>query len=345
MIIHANVGQNIKLTYMSKLVIFLNFLLFIYIKSFGQSEYKTYRNDKYGISFEYPKNYNIEEHFDYLVASNIDTMGCAIEFSIKIFDPARRKVAYDCCYTPEEIEKYGIIPSIEIWFRRHDCLKYKYEVSPNVKNVINKLDELGIDTVQIIKSTIFIPRGRTRDLRVDSRTGKRIDEWILVDRCDTCQVFKENELIIKCTSCPEGVVENSQANIVCDGEYSIQIEDFATEYPRAFDDLIKSIIIIKPTKLVDTSNESNFIGFRKYGVASDETLFKEQLTNFSKQELRIIRNEIMASHGYIFETKDLKEYFEHKDWYKPEIVDINTIVLSDIEKKNVELLLELENEK
>ncbi len=330
---------------MSKLVILLNFLLFICIKSFGQSEYKTYRNDIYGIRFEYPENYNIEEHFDFLVATNISAEGCAIEFKIQIFNPARKKVLYDCCYTPEEIETYGKIPSMEIWFRRNNCLKYKYEISPNVKNVINKLDDMGIDTVQIKKSTIFIPRGRTKNLRVDSGTGKRIDEWILEDRCDTCQVFEGNELIIKCTSCPEGVVENTQANIVCDGEYSIQIEDFATEYPADFDDLLKSIIIRKPTQLIDVNDESNFINFRKYGVASERTLFKEQLTNFSKQELRIMRNEIFASHGYIFKTQELKEYFEHKDWYRPKIADINSIVLSDIEEKNVELLLELENEK
>ena len=344
MIIHANVGQNTKNIEMSKHVILLILLVIICNKSYEQQEYQTYRNDIYGIIFNYPKTYKIEEYFNYLVAKNINTVGCASEFTIKIFDPTRKKAVYDCCYTPEEIEKYGEIPSLIIWFRIHDCLKYKYEISPNVKKVINKLNDMGIDTAQIKLTTIFIPRGRTRQFRIDSRTGKRIDEWILVDRCDTCQVYLENELLIKCTSCPEGVIQNTQANIVSDGEYSVQIDDFATEYPINFDDLIKSIIIRKPTKLVDINNENNFINFRKYGVASEKTLLKEELANFPKKDLRNMRNEIFASHGFIFETQYLNQYFEHTNWYKPKTSDINAIVLSDIEKKNVELILELENE-
>jgi hypothetical protein len=38
--------------------------------------------------------------------------------------------------------------------------------------------------------------------------------------------------------------------------------------------------------------------------------------NFSKSDLRILRNTIYARHGYIFRSRDLQEHFQKFEWYK-----------------------------
>ena len=57
----------------------------------------------------------------------------------------------------------------------------------------------------------------------------------------------------------------------------------------------------------------------------------------SKQELRLLRNKILAYHGYRFQSKDLQEYFGKIGWYKPGN-DNNAIKLSIIEQTNIQLI-------
>ena len=61
----------------------------------------------------------------------------------------------------------------------------------------------------------------------------------------------------------------------------------------------------------------------------------------SAEELRLMRNYIFARRGYIFESEDLKEYFEQFSWYVPLYYDV-TPRLSDIEKYNVNIIKEWE---
>lgn len=61
----------------------------------------------------------------------------------------------------------------------------------------------------------------------------------------------------------------------------------------------------------------------------------------SAEELRLMRNYIFARRGYIFESEDLKEYFERFSWYVPLYYDV-TPRLSDIEKYNVYFIKEWE---
>jgi len=61
------------------------------------------------------------------------------------------------------------------------------------------------------------------------------------------------------------------------------------------------------------------------------------LGRFSKAELRLMRNEILARHGWKFQSKDLQEYFGKQSWYKPG-KDNNAIKLSIIEQTNVQLI-------
>ena len=108
----------------------------------------------------------------------------------------------------------------------------------------------------------------------------------------------------------------------------------------------------------DDSNEAGFVGFneiesnealKKYDIklhgrfsfASKRPLTKDELNDYSKRELRIMRNEIFARYGYIFNTKDIKTYFNKKKWYEPSKNNIDKY-LSDLEKDNIKLIKEIE---
>lgn len=58
---------------------------------------------------------------------------------------------------------------------------------------------------------------------------------------------------------------------------------------------------------------------------------------FSKDELRLMRNEILARHGWKFQSKDLQDYFGRQAWYRP-VANNNTITLNIIEQTNVQLI-------
>lgn len=75
-------------------------------------------------------------------------------------------------------------------------------------------------------------------------------------------------------------------------------------------------------------------------LLSTRLLTEDDIRGLSKQDLRILRNEIYARHGYIFKSKDLREYFSAKPWYNPQYNDASdvSIFFNTIEKKNVEFI-------
>lgn len=56
-----------------------------------------------------------------------------------------------------------------------------------------------------------------------------------------------------------------------------------------------------------------------------------------KQLLRVMRNAILAAHGYVFRSKDLKTYFEAQPWYHP-AANKAGIKLSLLEHLNIALI-------
>ncbi len=75
----------------------------------------------------------------------------------------------------------------------------------------------------------------------------------------------------------------------------------------------------------------------RFDYASRILLNDMQFRHLDKKALRIMRNEILARHGYRFKSKDLQEYFGKQTWYKP-LKDNSEIRLSFIEQLNVELI-------
>jgi hypothetical protein len=74
--------------------------------------------------------------------------------------------------------------------------------------------------------------------------------------------------------------------------------------------------------------------YERFVKISECLLTEDDIKGFSKQELRVLRNEIYARHGHIFKSKDLRDYFSAKDWYKPQYEDTSDL-LNTIEKKNI----------
>lgn len=79
----------------------------------------------------------------------------------------------------------------------------------------------------------------------------------------------------------------------------------------------------------------------KYEYLREREMTYDDVEGKSAEELRLMRNYIFARRGYIFESEDLKEYFEQFSWYVPLYYDV-TPRLSDIEKYNVNFIKEWE---
>lgn len=90
----------------------------------------------------------------------------------------------------------------------------------------------------------------------------------------------------------------------------------------------------------------------EYGTDSDEYFFpsdKKQITfsildEYTQDEIAIIRNEIYARHGYIFQLEQYANYFESKTWYEPNPY-FDESMFSALEKENVDTIIEYETGK
>ena len=84
-------------------------------------------------------------------------------------------------------------------------------------------------------------------------------------------------------------------------------------------------------------------GSGRFEFASKILLDNACLKSYKKSTLRLMRSEILARHGYVFEDEDLKEYFRKQPWYKPAQSN-DGIELSFIEKLNVKLIENAESD-
>ena len=78
-----------------------------------------------------------------------------------------------------------------------------------------------------------------------------------------------------------------------------------------------------------------------YPYASQRLLTDEDVRFLSQYNLRVMRNEIYARHGFIFQNTEMKNYFSTQPWYSPLYNDVNSM-LTVIEKKNVDIIKKYE---
>lgn len=80
---------------------------------------------------------------------------------------------------------------------------------------------------------------------------------------------------------------------------------------------------------------------------TDKQYYKgEDFKDCSKNVLLVVRNEIYARYGRIFENEDLNNYFRAQLWYEPRFTaeEFDTSVLNDYEIKNIETIHEVEKD-
>lgn len=77
----------------------------------------------------------------------------------------------------------------------------------------------------------------------------------------------------------------------------------------------------------------------KYPITRQRRLVPSDIEGMTTDELRIMRNEIYARHGYIFADKALHQYFSAQPWYRPSTKDIN---LNSVEQYNINFIKQYE---
>jgi hypothetical protein len=71
-----------------------------------------------------------------------------------------------------------------------------------------------------------------------------------------------------------------------------------------------------------------------YPEGSTRLLRENDVYGLTSWDLKVMRNEIFARHGYIFTTEEMTAYFSQMSWYNPRYYDVSS-VLTPLEKKNI----------
>ncbi len=81
----------------------------------------------------------------------------------------------------------------------------------------------------------------------------------------------------------------------------------------------------------------------EYPQASTTQLTLGALNTMPPKELRLMRNEIFARYGYIFEPGgNMEKHFSSQDWYSPQQANV-TKFLTTLELQNIRLIQQAEN--
>ena len=75
----------------------------------------------------------------------------------------------------------------------------------------------------------------------------------------------------------------------------------------------------------------------KWPQGSTKLLTRQFLSTLSKDDLRLLENEILARHGITFKDKEMQEYFNAQPWYKASD-DYGLWEVTDIEDQNMRML-------
>jgi tetratricopeptide (TPR) repeat protein len=78
---------------------------------------------------------------------------------------------------------------------------------------------------------------------------------------------------------------------------------------------------------------------------SQRQITEYDLQGLSLRDLELMRNEIYARHGWVFNRQDLRRYFESQPWYRPRSPQANRQVEAEmrgLERRNVQIIRDLE---
>lgn len=77
--------------------------------------------------------------------------------------------------------------------------------------------------------------------------------------------------------------------------------------------------------------------YSRWEFASQMILTRPLLSHYNSVALHLMRNAIMARHGYVFRSPELQQYFDARPWYSPRESN-DDIRLSFVEQLNVQLI-------
>lgn len=146
---------------------------------------------------------------------------------------------------------------------------------------------------------------------------------------------------------------NGLSNVIAttDKESNNNVEKDSIEIEQKIIKIEETIVdSLKRAKQAENNNDQETIKRIKQAkqradyVLDDAKLDGSNLEGLSKEELRLMRNEIYARNGYIFNSRDLKNYFGKKDWYIPYSGNNSKVskLFSNIEKYNVNIIIKYE---
>ena len=88
-------------------------------------------------------------------------------------------------------------------------------------------------------------------------------------------------------------------------------------------------------------DESYFEGCYGWPISKEYKPMEENIwviDHLTIEDLDIMRNEIFADYGYIFQSEQWANYFSRKRWYKPRFQDVSD-QLTEVDKHNVQVIL------
>ena len=99
-----------------------------------------------------------------------------------------------------------------------------------------------------------------------------------------------------------------------------------------------------PEERVQNSTEAVEMANYILPESSTRALTASDLAGLTKNQLRILRNEIYARHGRRFNDASLQQYFDSQPWYQGTIApaQFDEGVLSEVEKANIDLIKKYE---
>lgn len=108
-------------------------------------------------------------------------------------------------------------------------------------------------------------------------------------------------------------------------------------------------VITEPEVTEPEVTEPN-AGASEYLIPDSNTreLTRADLEGFTKEQLRLARNEIYARHGMIFGDEELDQYFASKSWYTPKVSIgdfYDQVNMSLIEEGNINIIRSVEQER
>jgi len=129
-------------------------------------------------------------------------------------------------------------------------------------------------------------------------------------------------------------------------------EKLTLEYQKKLESIFgkfkdKTYLVISPQNDTIAIHHSEEYKYKLQFPEVSEKLFKRTDISWrEKSDLRLMRNEVFAKYGYIFNSKDLKEYFEMAKWYTPRYNDVNEVLklMTETELKNIEFIKKIEKE-